>query len=210
MAVRGALIKCEEFLSARNRVGLTQDGLAKAARVDAKTIRRAERGERVDLATLNRLAQTLGVDLAQLIVSEPFTAAMQDVLREAFRQWSQAWNARNIEVVLDLYHENAVLHLPGGPTIPFGGNHLGKAEIGRVTEMVWATVPQEQHPIEEVTILVSDEIVTVKGETKIHLPNGDLFHLPSIMTFHYSDELIIDQDVHYDTLDFVSRVPLPE
>jgi transcriptional regulator with XRE-family HTH domain len=207
--MRGVLVKGEELLAARKRLGFTQDGLAQAARIDTKTIRKAERGERIDVQPLTRLAQTLGVELATLIVAEDSSPVMAKKRREVFLCWHSAWNDLDIERVLSVYHDDAVLHLPGAPMIPFGGDHCGKAEIGRITELVWATVPQERHPLDEVTILVSGDIVTVKGVTKIQMPDGKLYHLPSIMTFLFTGELVVDHDVHYDTLDFATRIQPP-
>jgi hypothetical protein len=58
------------FIKKRRRnFGLTQEGLATAARCDIKTIYRAENGARLDMATLERLAEALHVPY-RIIVKE--------------------------------------------------------------------------------------------------------------------------------------------
>jgi transcriptional regulator with XRE-family HTH domain len=58
----GAYIK-----QARRSRGLTQEALADAARCDIKTVYRAERAARLDLATLARLADALRVPYRRVI-----------------------------------------------------------------------------------------------------------------------------------------------
>jgi transcriptional regulator with XRE-family HTH domain len=57
---------------ARRRAGLTQEALAEKTRLNIKTIRGIEQGRSdPEIATLRRLARTLGVAVADLIGDEP-------------------------------------------------------------------------------------------------------------------------------------------
>ncbi len=203
------MVHGEVFLAARKRSGLTQEGLAKVSRVDSKTVRKAERGERVDLQPLTRLAYALQVRLEFLIAPGDAEPAMQVLRRDLILQWNRLWDAADMDGLLALYHDDAVLHLPGGPTVPFGGVYRGKPEIRRAHEIAWSSVRHEPLRIEELTILVSDEGVTIKGAKGVYLPNGDLVRFPSLQTFLFAGNLIIDHHVQFDTLEFAARFAPP-
>jgi transcriptional regulator with XRE-family HTH domain len=207
--MRGVQVQGEELLAARKRSGLTQDGLAKASRVDTKTIRKAERGERIDVQPLTRLAYTLNVRLESLIAPGDTEPTMQVQRRDLILRWNRLWDAADMDGLLALYHDDAVLHLPGGPAVPFGGVYRGKAEIRRAHEIAWSSVRHEPLRIEELTILVSDEGVTIKGAKGIYLPNGELVRFPSLQTFLFAGNLIIDHHIQFDTLEFASRFAPP-
>ncbi len=204
--MRGVKVNGEALLSARQRAGFTQVALALAADVDAKTIRKAERGERIDMLPLTRLAKALDIAPGALIEAGDADTTLQKRYREVVETWNRVWDVQDMEGAMALYHDDAVLRLPGKPVIPFGGEHRGKAAIRRAYEIVWSTVPQEPHPLDEITILVSERGVAVKGETAIHGPQGEMLRLPSLQTFLFVDELIIDHEVHFDSLDFANRV----
>jgi transcriptional regulator with XRE-family HTH domain len=62
IAANGASIR-----RARRLAGLTQEALAAAARCDEKTIRRAEKGCRLDITTLLRIAEALEVPYGDVV-----------------------------------------------------------------------------------------------------------------------------------------------
>ena len=111
--------------------------------------------------------------------------------------------------LLSLYHEDAVLRLPGGPNIPFGGLYKGKAEIRQAHETAWETTNQEPIRVDEMEIHVSDEAVMLPPHKGVYLPNGELVRFPSLQIFAFAENLIIDHQVEFDTLDFVKRLQSP-
>jgi transcriptional regulator with XRE-family HTH domain len=125
--MRGTLANSEELQLARLRCGLTQEELATLADLDVKTVRKAEHGLRLDLDTLTRLAYALECDLSQLIRPVRSETDRQITWRDAVMRWHRAWDAHDMESLLSVYDDNAIMHLPGGPNIPFGGTSTWNA-----------------------------------------------------------------------------------
>ena len=68
--MRGALIDGEVVRNIRISRGLPQKTLAALAECDVKTIRHAEQGQRLDLATVKRIARALQTELGRIVVDE--------------------------------------------------------------------------------------------------------------------------------------------
>jgi transcriptional regulator with XRE-family HTH domain len=207
--MRGVAVNGAMFLRARTQRGLTQEELARLARVDAKTIRKAEQGKRLDLIPLTRVARVLDTDVRLLILPNGSVPSHHEKLRNVVVTWSRAFDDCDMETLLALYHDDAVLRLPGGPNIPFGGMFQGKEEIRRAHELTWTSVRQVPISLEEMTILVSDEAVTLKAAKGCYTPSGELLRIPVMQIFTFSELLIIEHEVEYDTLDFSKRMPFP-
>src|SRR5262245_9501775 len=127
--MRGVVAQGAEILAARVNRGLTQEDLARIARVDVKTVRKAEQGKRLDLVPLARLANSLDTDIRLLIVPNDKEMARQVNRRDVVLQWHHAFDAHDIDTLLSLYHDDAVLRLPGSSSILFGGLSKGKEAI---------------------------------------------------------------------------------
>lgn len=206
--MRGVLSNGAEIIAARNARGWTQKQLAAVTELDVKTIRKAEQGQRIDLRTLNRFAETLQLHISRLIVDEE--SADESVLRRALVvQWHEAWEARDNDSVLAVYTEDAVLTLPGDPTVPYGGAHRGKEAIGRANAIAWNGMNLLPLPIEDCLILVSEHAVTLSGSKGIVQPSGDVVWFPTIHIFQFRDRLIVKHDVQFDTLKLVRETQLP-
>ena len=67
---RGVPLDGSRLRQLRRALAYTQEQLATKAECDAKTVRKAERSEPLDLATIERLALALGVGQAHLIAVE--------------------------------------------------------------------------------------------------------------------------------------------
>jgi ketosteroid isomerase-like protein len=157
---------------------------------------------------MSRLAVALQTDLRLLIVPGNSEAGLPVNRREIVLQWHRAFEASDLDAVMVLYHDEAVLHQPGGPNIPFGGMFQGKSEIRKLYAAAWAAVRHEPVPEQELSIHVSDETVTMNWVKGIYMPDGRLARFPCVQIFTFAEHLIIDHRVEYDTLDFARQFEL--
>ena len=210
--MRGAMANGDRLRAARALRGLTQERLAASAELDVKTVRRAEQGKRLDTDTLARLAVALEVAVHQVIRGgDPETEA-QLARQAAVRRWVAAWDAQDMERLLATYHEDAVLHLPGGSQIAFGGEHRGRDAIRRAHEVAWSTCRTVPQRPEDFSLIVSADTVVLQGSKGICLPGGEVLRLWAVQIFAFEGELIAEHRVEYDTLRFaevlgLGRVP---
>ncbi len=93
----------------RRLLGLTQDEVAVRAGCDVKTIRKAERGQRLDIATLRGIAKVFQTPVSSLVSVDSATQAGQSVLVSA---WTRAFNRQDVDALVELYSEDAILHFP--------------------------------------------------------------------------------------------------
>jgi transcriptional regulator with XRE-family HTH domain len=207
--MRGAMANGKNLKAARTIRGLTQEQLAALAGVDAKTVRNAEQSKRLDVGSLARLALALGTELHRVIRSPNPLAAMLAARRKAVEKWQAAWKARDMNALLALYHEQAALHLPGGPIIPFGGEFRGKESVQQVAELAWAIIATIRPTFQDHSLIVSGAIAVLYGACGLRRPDGAEIRLSSTHLFTFDKRLIIDHRVDYDTLSFVHAMPLP-
>jgi transcriptional regulator with XRE-family HTH domain len=209
--MRGAQANGEQIQSFRQSRGLTQEQLASLAGIDAKTLRKAERGHRLDLGTLSRLSFALEVSVSSLIVVTCTPQELEIRRRDAVLRWHRAWDAHEMEELLSIYHENAVLHLPGGPDIPFAGEHCGKEAIRQCHKIAWSTCETDAVGTEDFNLFASDNAVILSGKKGVRLPNGVSVALTCLQIFTFAErsDLVVDQLVEFDTLSFTRLVGLP-
>jgi hypothetical protein len=101
-----------------------------------------------------------------------------------------------------LYHDNAVVHLPGGPTIPFSGEARGKSAIAEIYRIAWNHCNPAESNLDEFTVLANGDSVLLEGRLSVRLPGGRIERLGCLQLFKFDAEsdLIIDHRVEYDTL----------
>jgi transcriptional regulator with XRE-family HTH domain len=211
-AMRGVQANGEQIQATRLERGLTVEQLASLAGVDVKTVRKAERGQRVDLSTLTRISFSLDVDVRSLLVMTRSRLELELHRRDAVRRWHRGWEAHDIEELLSVYHEDAVLHMPGAPDIPCAGEHHGRKAIREMQEIAWNTCVTEPMSGGDFRLVTSDNTVILSGRVGIHLPDGLTVQLwcVQIFTFHDGSELVVDHRVEYDTLRFARLMRLPQ
>ncbi len=207
--MRGAFADGALLRSDRIRCGLTQEELADLAGLDVKTVRKAERGGRLDLSTLGRLADVLETETGRLVRWGLQVADLRARRHNELRRWFEAWDAHDRDGVLAIYHEKATLRLPGGPTIPIHGIFHGKAEIGRAHEMAWSTCRTVPARLEELAVYLSDDVAVVEGYKGIYLPNQQIASLWCVQIFTFDGDWVIDHRAEYDTLEFARVLEFP-
>lgn len=204
--MRGVLVDGVKLLAARQRSGLTQLELARVAGVDVKTIRKAERGGRIDLPPLTRLAKAVAIDVQLLIASEPADDDLQERRRTTIYDWARAFDAHDMPGLLALYHDDATLRLPGGPNVPFGGVFRGKELIRQAHEAAWSTTRQEPIRLDQMSLFIAERSITLRGEKGIYMPSGELVRFPCLQVFTFLEHLVSEHEVQFDTLDFARRM----
>jgi transcriptional regulator with XRE-family HTH domain len=198
--MRGVNVDGQRLRSVRVIRGLTQEQLAASAEVDVKTVRKAERSGRIDLATLSRLANALDVRVEQLVRdAEPDGRRAKQVVE----RWLAAWDAQDIELLMSTYHNDATLHLPGASHISFGGVFRGKSQIREANETAWATCRTVPYRSADISLLVSESTVFLQGMKGVYLPDGEVVSLWCVQSFRIEGDGIIEHRVEYDTLKFV-------
>ncbi len=207
--MRGTFADGQQLVAARQARGLTQEQLATKAGLDVKTVRKAEQGKRLDITTLSRLAVALDVELYRLVQGSQFEADGELARREVVLRWYRAWDTRDADTLGALYHDDAVLYLPGDPTIPFGGTFRGRAAIRQCHETAWATCQTEPTPVGDFSLFVSGDTVVLRGVKGVTLPSGEVVRLWSIQIFTLDGDRIVEQRVEFDTLKFCQLLQLP-
>jgi transcriptional regulator with XRE-family HTH domain len=200
--MRGAISNGGQILEFRTARGLTQERLAALAGIDARTIRNAEKGCRLDLGSLMKLAFVLETDVSTLIVPTISPNALEVPRRDTVLRWNRAWDARDMDALLALYHDHAVVHLPGGPTIPFSGEAHGKAAIAEIHQIAWRHCDTAESRADEFTVFTNGDSVLLSSNKGLRLPGGRIEQPWWLQVFKFDAEcgLIIDHRVAYDTI----------
>jgi ketosteroid isomerase-like protein len=146
---------------------------------------------------------------ADSVVLNGHQDATQSDLREIAFKWLTAWDARDGDALISLFHEDAVMHLPGAPYVPFGGTHFGRDAIRRANDLAWATARTTPEPMENYAVIASGNVVILQGYKGIRLPDGRVVQLWGYHLITVQDGLIVDFRAEYDTLKFAEIVGLP-
>jgi transcriptional regulator with XRE-family HTH domain len=198
--MRGKPVHGDRVHDLRNAQGMTQEQLAEKAGLDVKTVRKAEQGRRLDLGTITKLCFVLQTELGHLIRPTRSARELEIRRRDVVINWQRAFNNRDLISLMRSYRDDAVLHLPGAPEIPFGGTFRTHQEIRRATQVYWKSCPTELLDDKDYSILVSYDTAVVQGHKGLQLPDGSisLMHYTQLVTF--VGELIVDHRIEYDTL----------
>lgn len=174
--MRGVIANGEQIMALRKAAGLTQEMLAIDSGCDTKTVRGAEHSKRVDVATLRRIANRLGVDLREI---------MSGAVRERegsnitiAENWIRACNARDPDALADRFTENGIVIVLADRSLPGAGEFRGKerisqwAQIGFEAFLTFLTEPltEAMHQADAAGDFV---FVRVEQPTLEHLPSGN-------------------------------------
>ncbi len=122
---RGIRANGDRIRVARLTKGLTQEQLACDAQIDAKSLRKAERGqERVDVRVLVRIASALRLELTD-IVDEVLTESTADKNTSLVRTWHDAFLRGDLENLLALHTDDTLLEIPSANGLPQAGSFRG-------------------------------------------------------------------------------------
>lgn len=198
--MRGAIANGAEILDRRLHLGWTQEQLATRAKVDVKTIRKAEKDKRLDLVTLTQIGVALDADLS-LIVRTGQSARQREIQRrDVVMKWNRAFDCHDMTALQECYRDDATLHLPGDSRILLSGKFRGKTEIRRAYETAWSAKPSNRTRDTDFTLIVGDTTVVLLGRKLIHPPVRKSTILKSVQIFAFHEELILNHEVYCDTL----------
>lgn len=125
--MRGILANGEKIAALRLAAGLTQEKLAANCECDVKTLRSAERGKRLDIASLRRIAVGLGVDYHDIVVEVP--ADRREASVAVAMEFMRAFDARDPDAVADCFCENGAVIVFADPNLPGAGEFRGRERV---------------------------------------------------------------------------------
>jgi ketosteroid isomerase-like protein len=114
----------------RKEHGVTQELLAARLPCDSKTIRHAEQSKRLDASTVRRIADAMGVPLGAIVVQDDDPQRIAERNAQLSHDWQSVYNTRDVAALMDFYHDDATLLVPGAEDLPAGGEFRGKDAIG--------------------------------------------------------------------------------
>ena len=208
--MRGARANGERIKRLRKSQGLTQERLAQFSGCDAKTVRSAERGHSLDLNSLGRIAGALAVPFEIIIKRDDESSSQFQVGVAIVREYWQAFVKQDLDAIMEAFHNDAVVRLPGAPEIPFAGQYRGKEQIRRMHEITFATAQTEPLSPDDTHFFGSGDYVFVRGSARLRdKASGKVATLWVTHAFRLKDLMIIELTVGYDSLEMSKVISTP-
>ena len=198
--MRGALSNGKRIRESRLLQGLTQEELSVRAACDVKTVRNAESGKSLDVSTLQKIADALSETLSSIALeTESLTQNGESKNVQQVRRWQNAFNDQDIDRMLDVYHENAVLMWSAG--LPDGQSCRGKLEIRRQAEIVFQHFDVEMMPAEKYRVHAINGFVILRAKPSITVrTTGKKITSELVLEFHFDGDRIKRHTALFDTL----------
>jgi len=178
--MRGLETNGKAIRQLRKSKGLTQKKLAEAAGCVTRTIRNAERGSRIDGATLANIAEACGVEITQISCNSDEPNPQIALHLDVVRQWHLFFAAQDLEALLQLHHPEASIEIPGTEGMPGGGTFRGIDEVRNHFVTVFALfqlVKDHEHRFDAVDNLVFERTVaTFRGVQTGQYTTGKFYH----------------------------------
>lgn len=199
--MRGARADGETIKRLRTARGLTQEHLAGLAACDVKTVRSAEGAHNMDLYTLGKIATALEVPFPEIVQQSDDANSEQQARIDTVRQYWAAFVAQDVEAIMDLFHDDIVMHLPGAPEIPFAGEYRGKEEVRRMHETAFQTGQTTPTAPDATSFFACDDFVFAHGAAEM---KGHASEVGAELTFihaiRFEGPKIIEVSTSYDSL----------
>ena len=93
--------------------GWTQDDLALAVSCSTRTVRNAEKGNRIDSATMNSIAEAFDMRVSEISLQANESKSLNSRHIEMAKHWAKAYQNSDVEGVLKYHHPDIRLELPG-------------------------------------------------------------------------------------------------
>jgi transcriptional regulator with XRE-family HTH domain len=133
---RGIVAKGEAIVALRKAAGLTQEKLAAECDSDVKTVRTAERGKPVDVATLRRISARLGIELRELFADN--SPDRREANIAVALACLRAFDARDPDAVAAYFREDGTVIVYADPRLPGAGEYRGRKRIRHWAESCFA------------------------------------------------------------------------
>lgn len=186
--MRGQDSHGEAIRDLRRKRGWTQELLSQRAGCDIKTVRKAERGLRLDLASLRVLAEALEVPLSA--VTAPRTAPPHS--SPLATEWLEAFRERDLSRLLACYGPRATLSC-AAPGFPGAGMHRGKQGLRRHWAQVWAAIDLHGLASEETRVYSAPGHILMRTSWLVPRANTAPHRLEGVHELRLARSRIADQ-----------------
>ncbi len=184
----------------RKTRGFSQEGLALVVGCDVKTIHNAELGKRVHAETLLKLARALGVELANIHIGSDDPDKFLEVRLRQIRHWRDSFDRKQLESLVEVYHEDAQVTYPGLGLLTVGGTAIGKQAIREQLQSIFEQLHFDAWPETSERIHVSENFVFLRGElTGLVRSSGLRFKSLAIHEFEFDDKWVRQHTGMFDT-----------
>ena len=134
--MRGIETKGDVIRQARISLGWTQEELAHQSGCAARTVRSAEKNQRLDLETVNLISAALALPISEIANSPATSDELQKSHIEIVLDWQDANEAADIERILAFHSADTILELPDTANMPAGGDFDGIDQLrNHLTEL---------------------------------------------------------------------------
>ncbi len=184
----------------RKTQGYSQEGLAVAISCDVKTIHNAELGKRVHVETLLKIAQALHVELAVIHIGSDDPEEFLEVRLRRIRHWRDCFDRKELESIVEVYHDEAQVTYPGLGLLTVGGTAIGKQAIRQQLESIFQELHFDPWPETSERIHASENYVFLRGElTGLVRSSGLRFTSLAIHEFEFERTRIRRHTGMFDT-----------
>lgn len=197
--MRGVLPHGDRVRELRTNCGWTQEVLAACAQVDAKSVRKVERGNAgVDLSTVARIASALNVPTAELMVQCDKTSLSERNIA-LVRLWHDAFLAGDLELLLSLHAEDTVLEIPAASNLPAAENFRGIDAFRQHMEGIFQVFRIVSVSAEDFEIHAINDLVFLRTTATIEfLPAKQCYTARHLNEFQIREGLIVRRVVIAD------------
>lgn len=198
--MRGLRVDGETVRHRRSELALTQESLAGLVGCDIKTIRNAEKGNRLDATTVRRLADVLGQSLADLVVADSESLQKSIVSVDLFHRLQASYNERDVDALVAFYHPLGAIVVAGAEGLPGGGRFEGLEAIRRHYEESFAAFHTEQIGPDRYKIDAVGDTIFARGvASALHRLSGQQFTALLVHEVQIQDSLILLHTIVTDT-----------
>ena len=198
--MRGSTANGPNIRRRRKRLGLTQEELASRAEVDVKTVRNAEANRNLDADTLQRIAMALTVELSYIAVTSSDSNRQAPRRIRIIEKWIEAFNDQDVDGMVAVYHDDALLTFPTGGEMPGGGTYKGKEQLRRQAEESFACFKTEPFTSQSFRIHSAGDFVFLRGSAAVTVKaTGASFTAELLHEFEFNDDKVTRHTGLFDT-----------
>lgn len=111
---------------------------------------------------------------------------------EVVERLTQRWAAGDVEGAMACVHPDVLIRQP--ESLPWGGDHVGHAGMGRMFEVMGAELDQDMSPM--VIQPCGDRVVTFQNVTWTNRKTGRQADVPRIEVISFRDGMAAEFDVY--------------
>lgn len=202
--MRGVTPNGPAIRSRRLREGLSQVALAKLTDLDVKTIRKAEKGQRLDIATVTSIAEALKEDVNVFVNADTPDVANSEAERNLFiakalvEYYDEGAPIAKYPALSVYFTEDIVFHCPAERSlVPFGGDWHGAEGVQQFFDNFYAMFSRKQGGLQP-EYTVSDQRVVVRLTDQVYFQGHEMKPYWVYLHFQFRDGLLCRIDDEFD------------